>query len=97
LKWRRRSDDIPRLASLQREILRGIVPHVRPGGMLVYAVCTRTTDETTAVVDWLLANHEHLAVERLDGPGVDADGFLRTAPHTHGLDGFFAARFRARS
>jgi 16S rRNA (cytosine967-C5)-methyltransferase len=96
LKWRRHPDDIPRLAMLQREILAGIAPLVRPGGLLVYAVCTRTADETTAIVDWLLTTHQQFAVERLDIPGVDADGFLRTAPHTHALDGFFAVRFRAQ-
>jgi 16S rRNA (cytosine967-C5)-methyltransferase len=97
LKWRRRPDDIPRLAQLQREILTGVAPLVRPGGLLVYAVCTRTNDETTDVVDWLLTTHKKFAVERLAAPFVDADGFLRTAPHTHELDGFFAARLRART
>lgn len=96
LKWHRRPDDIPRLAALQRDVLAGVAPFVRPGGVLVYAVCTRTDDETTAVVDWILAAHPRFAVERIDVPCVDADGFLRTAPHTHGLDGFFAARLRAR-
>lgn len=96
LKWRRRPDDIPRLAALQRDVLAGVAPLVRAGGVLVYAVCTRTDDETTRVVDWLLAEHPRFAVERADVPCVDADGFLRTAPHTHELDGFFAARLRAR-
>lgn len=94
LKWRRKPEDIPRLAALQREILAGVEDLVRPGGLLVYAVCTRTRDETTDVVEGFLARHPRFVVEPL-GPCVDADGFLRTAPHTHGLDGFFAARLRA--
>jgi 16S rRNA (cytosine967-C5)-methyltransferase len=98
LKWRRRPEDIPRLAALQREILSGIAPLVRSGGLLVYAVCTRTNDETTDVVDWLLNTHKRFAVERPAAvPCIDADGHLRTAPHTHELDGFFAVRLRARS
>jgi 16S rRNA (cytosine967-C5)-methyltransferase len=97
LKWRRRPEDIPRLAALQRDILAGVAPLVRPGGLLVYAVCTRTNDETTDVVDWLLTTQKRFAVERLAAvPCTDADGFLRTAPHEHELDGFFAARLRAR-
>ena len=96
LKWRRRPDDIGRLAALQREIVASAAGLVRPGGLLVYAVCTRTREETVAVVDWLVETSGRFVVEPLAMPGIDADGMLRIAPHTHGLDGFFAARLRAR-
>ena len=96
IKWRRRPEDIPRLAALQRDIVAGVAPLVKPGGLLVYAVCTRTIDETTGVVEALLAAQPRFVVEPARGPCVDADGFLRTAPYRHGLDGFFAARLRAR-
>jgi 16S rRNA (cytosine967-C5)-methyltransferase len=95
LKWRRHPDDVPRLARLQREILDGVVDLVRPGGALVYAVCTRTRDETTAIVGALVATHPRFAVERPALAAVAEDGFVYTAPHTHGVDGFFAARLRA--
>jgi 16S rRNA (cytosine967-C5)-methyltransferase len=97
LKWRRRPEDIARLASLQRDLVSGVAELVRPGGILVYAVCTRTRDETTGVIDWLLTSRPRFVVEPpLAFPCIDTDGFLRTAPHTHGLDGFFAARLRSR-
>lgn len=95
LKWRRQPRDIARLAALQQEILAGVAPLVRPGGRLVYAVCTRTHEETVDAVAAFIAAHPRFGVERLAGNGVDADGMLRTAPHTHGVDGFFAARLRA--
>jgi 16S rRNA (cytosine967-C5)-methyltransferase len=94
LKWRRRPNDVRRLAELQREILDGVAPLVRPGGVLVYAVCTRTREETTALVDAFTAAHPRFAVERPALACVGDDGLLRTAPHTHDLDGFFAARLR---
>jgi 16S rRNA (cytosine967-C5)-methyltransferase len=97
LRWRRRPDDVPRLAMLQRELLGGVADLVRPGGLLVYAVCTRTRDETTDVVERFVAEHPRFVVEPARLPCVDADGHLRTAPHTHELDGFFAARLRART
>jgi len=40
VRWHRRPEDIPRLAALQESILAGVAPLVRPGGSLVYAVCT---------------------------------------------------------
>jgi 16S rRNA (cytosine967-C5)-methyltransferase len=101
LRWRRRPEDVPRLAALQREILTGVARLVRPGGVLVYAVCTLTRDENEDVVRGFLATHPGFEIEDPRGlvPGalVGADGFLRTLPHRHGLDGFFAARLRLAS
>lgn len=93
LRWRRQPADIARLAVLQQEILDAAGPHVRRGGTLVYAVCTRTREETTDVVARLLARQPRFDIEPC---ALAPDGFLRTAPHTHDLDGFFAVRLRAR-
>ena len=103
LRWRRRPEDVPRLAALQREILAGVAPLVRRGGVLVYAVCTLTSEENEQVVAAVAAADPRLVVENVRDhlpPAAvslaDAKGFLRTLPHLHGLDGFFAARLRAR-
>jgi 16S rRNA (cytosine967-C5)-methyltransferase len=99
VRWRRRPEDIPRLAALQRDILAGVAPLVRPGGILVYAVCSLTRSENEDVVAWLCATHRGFAVEPAAAPGDTAtrEGFLRTLPHRHDLDGFFAARLRLDS
>jgi 16S rRNA (cytosine967-C5)-methyltransferase len=97
MRWRRRPEDVARLAVLQRALLDGVAPFVRPEGVLVYAVCTLTRDENEDVIAAFLDKHPHF---RLEGAPpappelVTADGFLRTLPHRHGLDGFFAARLR---
>ncbi len=103
LRWRRRPEDIPRLAALQHAILAGVAPLVRPGGSLVYAVCTISREETEDVIGALCATEPRFVVEPV-GAGTSTpaalaspDGFLRSFPHRHGLDGFFAARLRARS
>jgi 16S rRNA (cytosine967-C5)-methyltransferase len=44
-KWRLSPDDVPRLASLQRQLLDAVVPHLAPGGALIYSVCTFTRAE----------------------------------------------------
>lgn len=98
LKWRRRADDVARLARLQRAILAGVAELVRPGGVLVYAVCTVTRDETDGVVATLHDDAPGFAVEHagafVPAALVDAGGAMRTFPHRHGLDGFFAVRLR---
>jgi len=99
LRWRRRAADVERLATLQQELLAGAAPLVRPGGALVYAVCTLTERETTGVVAKFLAAEPGFRV--VDARPflpvaaaelVTADGALRTLPHRHDLDGFFAVR-----
>ncbi len=104
LRWRRRPDDITRLATRQAEILAGVAPCVRPSGVLVYAVCTLTHEENEGVVEQFLARHPRFAIDEaasfLPAPAAGAvtEGpYLRTFPHRHGLDGFFAVRLRARS
>jgi 16S rRNA (cytosine967-C5)-methyltransferase len=48
--WRRRPEDVAKMADLQRRILEQALQWVRPGGRLVYAVCTITAEETADVV-----------------------------------------------
>jgi 16S rRNA (cytosine967-C5)-methyltransferase len=73
---------------------------VRPGGVVVYAVCTHTRDETWEVVETALATTEDLALdppEEVLPPQAAAlthAGALRTLPSEHDLDGFFAVRLR---
>jgi 16S rRNA (cytosine967-C5)-methyltransferase len=97
LRWRRRPEDVARLAALQLEILEGVAPCVAPGGVLVYAVCTLAREENEDVVARFRARHPDFVPEpvALSGDLVGADGALRTLPHRHGLDAFFAVRLRS--
>src|SRR4029077_16621960 len=102
LRWRRRPEDVPRLAALQRDLLAGVAPLVRPGGVLVYAVCTIAREENANVVTPFPETPPRFAGESgaaaPDSPPastITSRGFLMTLPHRHGLDGFFSARLRA--
>jgi 16S rRNA (cytosine967-C5)-methyltransferase len=99
VRWRRRPEDVARLAAVQCAILTELAPLVRPGGTLVYAVCTLTYEETDGVLAEFRARAPHFVPEPVATPAEvrTAEGFLRTLPHRHDLDGFFAARLRARS
>ncbi len=100
LRWRRRSEDLPRLATLQGALLGGVAPLVRPGGILVYAVCSPMRAETDDVVAAFLTAHPRFVREPIGGLApaevLTSDGGLRTWPHRHDLDAFFAVRLRAR-
>jgi 16S rRNA (cytosine967-C5)-methyltransferase len=89
LRWR--SQPLP---DLQLELLRAAAERVRPGGTIVYSVCTVNADESEAVVD-----ASGLEVEPIAGWPQFAHRtrpeFLQTLPHVHGTSGFFVARLRA--
>jgi len=50
-RWTSRPEDILELARLQKQLLAFASRAVKPGGKLVYAVCTLTRDETIEVAD----------------------------------------------
>jgi 16S rRNA (cytosine967-C5)-methyltransferase len=52
VRWRMTPQDVDQLATLQRELLGAAARIVRPGGRLVYSVCTLTAAETTGVDAW---------------------------------------------
>jgi 16S rRNA (cytosine967-C5)-methyltransferase len=83
-KWRRRPAEIPRLAALQAALLDALAPLVRPGGALVYSVCTFTEEEGPAQLERLLRTQ----------PGLSLESTLTTFPHHEDADAFFAARLR---
>ena len=74
-------------------ILEGASDLVRPGGRLVYSVCTFPRAETEAVVRAFRAKRpgfEPMACPGPDGPAVTH----RLWPHRHGTDAMFYAAFR---
>ena len=97
VKLRRTPEDVDRLAQLQTRLLASVQRYVRPGGLLVYALCTLTPEECDEQVQRFLAAFPQFRIERPPA-GFPADcldrDFLRTLPHRTGTDGFFAARLR---
>jgi 16S rRNA (cytosine967-C5)-methyltransferase len=94
IRWRLQPEDIPRHAERQRALLAALAPLVRRGGRVVYATCSLEDEETTGVVRDFLAGAPDFRVagvpdwaQAYRGP----DGFVRTLPECHPMDGFFAA------
>jgi len=73
------------LGRLQRRMIEAATALLRPGGRLVYSVCTITPEETGVVVAGLGSRPP-------DGlPGVEVGGGILLAPHLTGSDGMFIA------
>jgi 16S rRNA (cytosine967-C5)-methyltransferase len=64
IKWRRVEPDLREAAELQRAILDVASRHVRPGGALVYAVCSPEPEEGRDVIEAFLAGHPGFTLER---------------------------------
>jgi len=97
LRYRRKEEDIGRLASLQRRILENCQEAVPPGGLLVYAVCTTEPQEGQDQVDMFLRSHPEWTAEPAVLPHLKlptSQAWLRTLPGPENWDGFFAARLR---
>ncbi len=101
LRFRIDPDTLASFPPLQREILANASRHVRKGGRLVYATCSIRREENEAVA--LEFERSHPEFQRVDPPAswLDPscrapDGFVRTWPHVHGTDGFFAAVWTRR-
>jgi 16S rRNA (cytosine967-C5)-methyltransferase len=96
LLWRVHKDELSRLARLQVGIVSGVAELLRPGGRLVYSVCTFPRAETDAACDAILRRRPELEPEELAGPDGPA-ARIRLWPHRHGCDAMFVAGFRRRS
>jgi len=97
-RWRKGPDLLAEMPTVQLELLSAGARRVRPGGVLVYSVCSFEPEETDWVVQRFLLESPGFALESAAGhvpdAVVDANGFMRVLPHVHGCDGAFAARFR---
>jgi 16S rRNA (cytosine967-C5)-methyltransferase len=92
LRWR--AEPLP---ELQLQLLRAAAERVRPGGTIVYSVCTINADESEAVVDAAgLEVDASLADEWPRFRHARRPEFLQTLPHVHGTAGFFVARLTVR-
>lgn len=97
-RWRIEASDVDELAELQRQLLVAAAPLVRPGGSLVYSVCTLTRRETGDVVEAVGADPAFGELERsrdLAGQWQDRYGLSVLLP-TAEIDGMGLAVWHRR-
>jgi len=92
-RWRLMPERLERIEATQRRILDIAAPLVRPGGRLVYAVCSLLDAEGADQVSAFLERHPGWQVEPIAMPaGMPRGSGLRLTPYHDGTDGFFVAR-----
>ena len=100
-KLTKKEDDIKRLAMIQKSILSSSAKALNRDGEMLYVTCTISKEENEGVVERLLRDNKGIVLQdlrkRVPPWGfdlVDGNGFLKTFPHIHGMEGFFAALFK---
>ncbi|QER42849.1 16S rRNA (cytosine(967)-C(5))-methyltransferase RsmB [Thermodesulfobacterium sp. TA1] len=105
IKWARTEEDFLKIPERQLRLLEGLSPFLKKGGIMVYATCSLEPEENEEVMQKFLQSHPEFVIEDplkvlsrtcpekvkelcLEGK------YLKTYPHKHGLDGFFAIRLR---
>ncbi len=108
LPWQKQPEEIAALTPVQDRLLRSAAEMVKPGGLLVYCVCSLEPEEgaprVAALVESGRVAPEPLRAGELAGVPEEAiapEGALRTLPNQWaglgGWDGFYAARLRRLS
>ncbi len=103
IKWARNPKDLKIVTERQIDLLISLAPLLKPGGIIVYATCSLELEENEDIISKFLDRERGFVIEsakKFLPPQakelVDEQGFMRTYPHRHNLDGFFAARLRKR-
>ncbi len=106
-RWNKSLKDIKRLAAKQKRLLSKASEFVRPGGILLFAVCSSEPEENEYVIKDFLKQHNNFKIDpsmrksqvynnkgsSLPDPSFFTDsGFFKSFPNAPLMDGFFAAR-----
>jgi 16S rRNA (cytosine967-C5)-methyltransferase len=91
-RWTTTLDDVLELAEIQQQLLARAAVSVKPGGKLIYAVCTLTKAETTDVTSRFERDFPMFAPMPLPSPfGGSTLARHLFWPQTHGGNGMFVA------
>jgi 16S rRNA (cytosine967-C5)-methyltransferase len=102
-KWLGNPAMIQHNSRRQLTLLDNAAIHLKPKGVMVYAVCSIEPEENEQVIQGFLQKHSEFVIEH---PKLDqvmngkelltSEGFVKTSPHKHQMDGFFAAALKKR-
>lgn len=104
---RRTSEDVAKLAKLQKQLIPAAMEMLKPGGTLVVATCSLQTEESKDLHAYALEQPsltclpiKNLELDDLPKEAFQTDGSLLTHPgllsEKGGMDGFFVGRYQRR-
>lgn len=105
IKWARSEKDFDEIPKRQLRLLEGLSPYIKKGGIIVYATCSLEPEENEKVIESFLEKHREFKIDpplpvlkKYCGENIkeliSEDLYLKTFPHKHNLDGFFAVRLK---
>ncbi len=93
-RWRIDDAKLNELVELQKQLLDTAVKLVKPGGRILYCVCSVLPEEGEHVIQWILNRYSDklrlIPIEKPFSPGL-IPGTMRAWPHKHNTTGFFYA------
>ncbi len=96
LRWQAHQN-IPELLKLQEKALDFAANFVNLGGIMVYSTCTMNPEENEGQIKRFLARNKRFELVPADGfipKAYTEEGFMKTIPFRHHMDGAFAARMK---
>ncbi len=99
-RWTTDLQDVQELAAVQKQLLANVAGSVKPGGKLIYAVCTLTRAETAEVAEAFGAGHPEYEQMVLPGekvsPALPDAATVTIWPQVLGGNGMFVAGWQRR-
>jgi 16S rRNA (cytosine967-C5)-methyltransferase len=103
-KWNKTHKDVKRLAAKQKRLLSAAAQFVKPGGTLLFSVCSSEIEENEYVIKAFLEQNNNFEINKslinkisydqtplLDTSFFTEQGFFKSFPHAPLMDGFFVA------
>ena len=67
-RWTTKERDVTELSEVQKKLVANVIPALKPGGRLIYSVCTLTPAETTEVLAFIQKSFPELEPVALSNP-----------------------------
>lgn len=101
IKWRSSKQNPEYFAKRQVLFLNNLASFLKPGGIMVYAVCSWEPEENEAVINAFLKKNKEFVIDNNinrspfnNAPFINGKGYMKTFPHRDNMDGFFSARLK---
>ncbi len=92
IKWRRNEKDISDFGNYQLNLLDSLWDNLKPGGHLVYSVCSFEPEETFDVIEMFSKRRPFVLEKPL--PLLFNSEYFLSVPFETGMDGFFIAKLK---